>query len=73
MIDQTGETEVTILTRVLGDERGRLSPEMARHILDLGSSERDKARMHDLAMRKQDHALPAAEKEELFALAKVGR
>ncbi len=68
----TGENEVTILARVLGDERGQLSPEMARHILDLGFSDRDKARMHDLAVRNQEDALSAAEKEELFAFAKAG-
>jgi hypothetical protein len=66
------ENEVTILARILGNERGQLSPEMARHILDLGFSDRDKARMHDLAVRNQDDALSAGEKEELFAFAKAG-
>jgi len=42
------ENEVTILARVFGKERGMLSEEMARHILDLGFSDRDRARMHDL-------------------------
>ena len=45
---------------------------MARHILELGFSDRDKARMHDLAVRNQGDALSAAEKEELFAFAKAG-
>jgi hypothetical protein len=45
---------------------------MARHILDLGFSDRDKARMHDLAVRSQDDALSVDEKEELFAFAKAG-
>jgi hypothetical protein len=35
-------------------------------------SERDKARMHDLAVRNQDDALSPSEKEELFAFAKAG-
>jgi hypothetical protein len=45
---------------------------MARHILGLGFSERDKARMHDLAVRNQEEALSPAEKEELFAFGKAG-
>jgi hypothetical protein len=69
---QASENEVTILARVLGNDRGQLSPEMARHILGLGFSDRDKARMHDLAVRNQDDALSPAEKEELFAFGKAG-
>ena len=45
---------------------------MARYILDLGFSDRDKARMHDLAVRNQDDTLSPAEKEELFAFGKAG-
>jgi hypothetical protein len=66
------ENEVTILARVLGNEHGQLPPDLARYILDLGFSEQDKARMHDLAVRNQDDALSSAEKEELFAFAKAG-
>ena len=67
-----GEDEVTILARILGNERGQLPHEMARSILNLGFSDRDKARMHDLAERNQDDALTPAEKEELFAFGKAG-
>ena len=67
------ENEVTILARIiLGNERGELSPEMAHHILDLGFSDRDKARMHDLAVRNQEDALSPAEKEEPVAFGKAG-
>lgn len=66
------ENEVTILARVLGNDRGQLSPDMARHILDLSFSDRDMARMHDLAVRNQEDALTPAEKEELFAFGKAG-
>jgi hypothetical protein len=69
---KTGENEVTILARVFSNEHGELSPEIARHILGLGFSDRDKARMHELAVRNQEDALSAAEKEELFAFAKAG-
>lgn len=66
------ETEVTILGRVLGDEHGDLSPELARHILGLGFSDRDKARTQDLASRNQEDALSDAEKDEMPAFSKVG-
>ncbi len=66
------ENEVTILARVFGKEGGMLSEEMARHILDLGFSDRDKARMHDLVVRNQDDALSSSEKQELLAFGKAG-
>jgi hypothetical protein len=66
------ETEVTIIARVLGNDGGELSQEVARHILDVGFSDRDKNRMHDLVVRNQDDALSPAEKEELLAFGKAG-
>jgi hypothetical protein len=68
----TRETEATILVRVLCNEDGQLPPELARYILDRQFSDRDKARMHDLAVRNQEDALSAAEKEELFAFGNAG-
>jgi hypothetical protein len=65
-------SEVTILTRVLGNGDDKLPPAVARYILTLTPSERDKARMHELAVRNQRDALSPAEKEELFAYAKAG-
>jgi hypothetical protein len=66
------ESEVTILARVLGNDCGQLSEEMARHILELGFSDRDKARMHDLIVRNQDDALSPREKQHLLAFGKAG-
>jgi len=66
------DTEVTILARVLGKDHGKLSTEMAWHISDLGFSDRDKARMHELIIRNQDDALSPAEKQELLAFGKAG-
>ena len=63
--------EVAILARVLGNNQDQLPPEIARYILDLGFSEDDKARVHDLAVRNQGGALSPAEQEELFAYVKV--
>src|SRR5262249_3092344 len=65
------ENEVTILARFLGNGDGQLPKDVARYILDLHVSERDKARMHDLAVRNQDDALTAAEKDEMHAYGKA--
>jgi hypothetical protein len=71
-IAQSNESEIAILARVLGDERGVLPHDLARYILNLGFNDREKARMHDLALRNQDDALTPAEKEELFAFGNAG-
>ncbi len=70
-IAQAGETEVTILSRILGDEDGQLPADLARYLLDLRIGDRDKARMHDLAERNQGDSLTPAEKEEMFAFGKA--
>lgn len=67
----TSENEVTILARILGNENGQLPAALARYILELKLSERDKARMHELALRNQDDGLTPAEKEEMVAFAKA--
>lgn len=66
------DNEVSILARIFDDDRGLLPLELARSIVDVEFSERDRARMHDLAVRNQADALSAAEKEELYAFAKAG-
>jgi hypothetical protein len=66
------ENEVTILARVLGNDQDHLPPQMARYLVHLGFSDRDKTRMHDLATRNQEDGLSASEKEELEAYAKAG-
>lgn len=66
-----GENEVTILARILGNEGGELPAEMARYLLDLKISERDRARMHDLAVRNQGDALSPEEREEMRAYGKA--
>ena len=68
---QTSENEVTILARILGNENGQLPVDMARYLLDLRISDRDKARMHDLAVRNQGDELTPGEKEEMFAFGKA--
>lgn len=66
------ETEATIFARILGNDGGQLSRELARYILTLGFGEQDKSRMHDLVVRNQSDALTPAEKEELSAFGKAG-
>jgi hypothetical protein len=65
------ENEVTILARFLDNGNGQIPKDVARYILDIHVSERDKARMHDLAVRNQDDALTPAEKEEMHAFGKA--
>jgi hypothetical protein len=69
---QAIQTEVSILARILGNYDGKLPLTISRYILNLGFTDQDKARMHDLAARNQDDALDPAEEEELFAYAKAG-
>ena len=67
----TNQVEVTILARVLCNEEDCLPADIARYLLTLGFSARDKARVHDLAVRNQEATLSPAEKEELLAYAKA--
>jgi hypothetical protein len=66
------ENEVTILARVLGNGRDRLSRQWARQLLAVGFSERDKARINELAERNRQGTASHAEKEELQGYAKAG-
>ncbi len=50
---RTGENEATILARVFDDESGLLPRDLARSIPAVEFSERDQARMHDLAVRNR--------------------
>jgi hypothetical protein len=65
------ENEVTIMARFMGNDDGTLPDGLARYFLDNTISERDKTRMHDLAVRNQEDELTPAEKEELFGFAKA--
>jgi hypothetical protein len=69
---QTGEKEVSILAGILGNGHKQLTREVAGYILELGFTDAEKARMHDLAVRNQKDALSPDEKEELHAFGKAG-
>lgn len=68
---QESENEVSIIARIFGNGDGQITAELARQLLDLRVSDRDKARMDDLVVRNQDDALSTAEKEEMIAFAKA--
>jgi hypothetical protein len=66
------KSEAAIFSRVVDYSMSDLSPETVRSILNLGFSEEDHARVHELTTRNQDGALSAEEKEELMNYVKVG-
>jgi hypothetical protein len=66
------KSEAAIFSRVVDRSLSHFSPETARSLLELGFSEEDHARVHDLTMRNQDGALSGEEKEELMNYVKVG-
>jgi hypothetical protein len=66
------DNEGTILARFLTNGDAPLPKSLARYLVGLTISDRDKARMHDLAVRNQEGTLSPAEKEELHAFGKAG-
>lgn len=68
---QSGGNDAAILARFLGNGDEPLPKNLARYFLDLTISERDKARMHELAVRNQDDALTADEKAEMHAFGRA--
>jgi len=66
------DNEVTILARFLTNGDGPLPKNLARYILRLTISQRDKARMHDLVGRNQNDELTPAEKKEMHDFGKAG-
>jgi len=66
------DNETTILARFLANGDKPLPKSLARYILKLTISERDKARMHELAVRNQEDDLTTAEKKELHNFGVAG-
>jgi hypothetical protein len=69
---ETEASELRIFEKILSQDKGALSPDLARYLLTLGFDEADKARMHDLAVRNQSAALSTEEREELIGYSKAG-
>jgi hypothetical protein len=65
-------SEAAIFTRLWESGDGEMTPEIARHVLRLGFSDQDRARMHELAVKNQESTLSPAERDELDSYVKVG-
>jgi hypothetical protein len=59
------KTGATVLSKALESKGGRVPPEGARFILDLGIRTRDKKRMCALLTKQQEGRITVAEKDEL--------
>jgi hypothetical protein len=68
----TRTSEAAIFGRVFANGRQALTPELARHILNLGFSNEDKDRMHVLALKNQEGRISPEELAELDNYIKVG-
>jgi hypothetical protein len=66
------DNEVSILARFLANDDRPLPKSIARYLLGLTISDRDKARMHDLSVRNQNDALTPAEKKEMHDFGMAG-
>ncbi len=66
------DIESAIWGRLIGPEKPKLSPETARSILELEFSEKDKARMHELAAKARAGTLSVEECEEVETYSRVG-
>jgi hypothetical protein len=58
-------SEVAIFGRLIQDQKGDLSRDLARYVLTLGFSSVDQTRMTELAASNQEASLTQAEQEEL--------
>jgi hypothetical protein len=67
----TSDNEVTILARFLTNGNGPMPKSLARYILNLTIGQKDKDRMHELAVRNQDDALTPAERKEMHDFGKA--
>jgi hypothetical protein len=70
--EPTNRTSEAAIFARLWEKNGGLSPVLARHLLKLGFSEHDKARMHELAVKNQESSISPEEREELDSYVKVG-
>src|SRR5262245_51259503 len=70
--DSNGTSQAAIFARLWETENGRLPRVLARHILKLGFSRQDQARMHELATKNQQGQISKAELDELDNYITVG-
>lgn len=72
MSSVTVNSEAAIFGRLLESANEDLTPELARHILNINFPDADRDRMHELVAKNQDVELGADEKEELDNYNHVG-
>ncbi|MFO0926323.1 MAG: hypothetical protein U0736_04690 [Gemmataceae bacterium] len=68
----TASSEAAIWARVIAPEKNGLSAAAARSLLELGFSDRDRARMTELATKNSQGLLSDEERAELESFVKVG-
>lgn len=61
-----------IFSRVWDDSSTSFTPQLARHVLKIGFSDSDKARMHELAKKNSEGKISSAELAELGDFVIVG-
>jgi hypothetical protein len=69
----TANSEAAIWERVIQPDRSNLSPEAARSILQLSFDQRDRDRMHALALKAQAGTLTPKDQQDLDNYRRVGR
>lgn len=65
-------SEAAIVSRLLNSGKQEMSPALARHVLTLGFSATDQARMRELAERNQQATISAEEHTELMNYVRAG-
>jgi uncharacterized protein YnzC (UPF0291/DUF896 family) len=64
--------DAVILNRVVKPNRADLSPEVARAFLQFEFPQKDRDRMHELAVKAQEGTLLADEQDELQSYRRIG-
>src|ERR1700722_6285465 len=72
IIAKPGKSEAAIFGRVFVNGARTMTPEVARHVLGLSFSGKDKARMHKLTAKNQEGRISLKELGELDSYVKVG-
>jgi hypothetical protein len=72
LLDEYTTSGTAIFARILDEAKGPMTKALARHILTLGFSEADQARMLDLAERNQEDRLTKAERREMLSYVEAG-
>ena len=65
-------SDAAIVGRLIDPEKGDISPEAAKAILKIRFGDRDRERMHELAVKNQEGRLTAEEQAEMEGYRRVG-